>query len=64
MAPDPLTLVRQRAKQYQAAQARRDQALELLRDAIVQADQEGATRHHIVEASGLARQTVYDALQR
>jgi DNA-binding phage protein len=56
--------LREAAKDYAAVQAARDAALDRLQAAIRAADrEENANRSEIVRLSGLARQTVYDALR-
>lgn len=52
------------ARRYARAQATRDAARDNLFDAIrAAAAEDGNTRAAIIQASGLARQTVFDALR-
>ena len=48
---------------YREAAADRDEALEGLRAAIRDAVAAGTSKNEAIRASGLARQTVYDALR-
>lgn len=59
-----LALVSLRGRQYAAAQTERDTALQTLRNQIRTANDHipGLSRQDLIAASGLARQTVYDAL--
>lgn len=51
-------------RRYARAQAARDAALTELQEAIRSANREGGhTRSELIEAAGVARQTVYDALK-
>jgi hypothetical protein len=64
MTDDALAAVRRAARRYARAQAARDAALAELLAAARAADAKGAhQRTELVAASGLARQTVYDALR-
>lgn len=56
--------LRKAAKRFTRAQEARDAALDDLRAAIRAADAAGGhTRNEIIAASGVARQTVFDALR-
>lgn len=60
-----LASVKKAAKKLARAQAVRDQAMAELVAAIRAADDAGgSTRAELIAASGLARQSVYDALRR
>lgn len=59
---DPLAQVRAAARRYHAAQAKRDEAMCGLQDAIRAADAAGAVRQHVIDTAGVGRQTVYDAI--
>lgn len=60
----PLADVEKAARKFRRTQEARDAALADLLEAIRQADAAGGvTRGQLIESSGLARQTVYDALR-
>ena len=65
MAQAPaMKALRQAARRYRRAQDARNEALAALQQAICDADAEGRhTRAEIIEAAGVAKQTVYDALK-
>lgn len=56
-------LLRQAAGKFRAAAAARDQAADELADAIRVADAAGMARNEIVEVAGVARMTVYRAVE-
>ena len=65
MPADPLAAVRTAGEKLARKQAERDAAMRELTDAIRAADSAGGvTRKELIEASGLARQSVYDALRK
>ena len=61
MSKDPLADVRTTARKFQTAAAKRDAAYAALLEVVREADEQGEVRAHIIQASGLARQTVYNA---
>jgi hypothetical protein len=63
--PPTVAAVRKAGRRFARAQAARDAALEELLAAVRAADSaKEATRSTLVAASGLSRQTVYDALHK
>lgn len=61
---DKIKAVRAARRKLERAQAARDAAMRAMVEAIRDADgTEGVTRNLLVQESGLARQTVYDALK-
>lgn len=49
-------------RRYEQAQAKRDEAMRLLTDAMVSANHAGVSKNEVQRISGLARQTVYRVL--
>lgn len=58
-----LDAVRKASTKYRRAQAARDSALEELLEACREASAAGDGPYNIIRASGLAKQTVYDAIR-
>lgn len=59
---DPVAEIKKAAKKYEKAQAVRDEAMAVLVRAMRAADKAGVARNEIQRASGLARVTVYRAV--
>ncbi len=62
MNPSPLDRVTELGEERRAARERVRVVTAELRAAIIAARQAGALPEHLIRASGLARQTVYDVL--
>lgn len=59
---DAAASLKKAAKKYEKAQAARDAAMAELVTAMREADEAGVARNEIQRLSGLARQTVYNAV--
>jgi hypothetical protein len=62
MTTEELAALKRAARKYEKAQAAREAAMHALVLAMRAADQAGVARNEIQRASGLARQTVYNAV--
>ena len=60
---DDLSNVTALGSAYREACEARDAAMARLIGAVLEAVEAGAVKSHVIRASGLARQTVYDALR-
>lgn len=59
---EPVARIKKAARKYEKAQAARDAAMAELVAAMRAADEANVARNEIQRASGLARQTVYNAV--
>jgi DNA invertase Pin-like site-specific DNA recombinase len=62
MTTNEVAAIKKAAQKYERAQAARDAAMAELVAAMRAADTAGVSRNEIQRASGLARQTVYNAV--